>query len=145
MKDLLAMDLSSLSQEERRCHNALSNRTDALQAFLTNTFDYEKRHKVIIERFGRYPHRNPALGRKSTPEEIEYLENGGDTFGQISSDFGICMQKHLCLYYINRMPRWTYVVLHIDNSPILLAYAVGQMLDTSTLHSRLWNATGIGN
>lgn len=81
MKDLLAMDLSSLTQEERRCHNALSNQTDALQAFLTNTFDYEKRHKVIIERFGRYPHRNQALGRKSTPEEIEYLENGGDTFG----------------------------------------------------------------
>lgn len=35
--------------------------------------DYEIRHKSIIDRFGRYPHRNAALGRASTAEEIEWM------------------------------------------------------------------------
>ncbi len=34
-------------------------------------------HRNLIERFGRFPHRNAILGRASTPEEIEFLENGG--------------------------------------------------------------------
>lgn len=42
---------------------------------------FEEEHRVIIERFGRYPHRNKVLGRESTREEAEYLENGGSTFG----------------------------------------------------------------
>ncbi|KXG53779.1 Tetratricopeptide-like helical [Penicillium griseofulvum] len=81
MNELLARDESTLTEEERKCHGILSAKAEALQAFLSNTFDYEKRHKVIIEQFGRYPHRNQALGRVPTPEEIEYLNNGGETFG----------------------------------------------------------------
>lgn len=42
--------------------------------------EYAKRHKDIIERFGRFPHRNRILGRKNTVEEDEFLENGGETF-----------------------------------------------------------------
>lgn len=39
---------------------------------------YEYKHKKIIDRFGRYPHRNAILGRESTPEELEFLKmNGG--------------------------------------------------------------------
>lgn len=34
--------------------------------------EFEMKHKAIIERFGRYPHRNDVLGRESTPEEIEF-------------------------------------------------------------------------
>lgn len=34
---------------------------------------FEIKHKSIIDRFGRYPHRNKILGRLSTPEEIEWL------------------------------------------------------------------------
>jgi uncharacterized protein (DUF924 family) len=41
---------------------------------------YEKIHKAIIDQFGRYPHRNKTLGRTSTPEEIEYLENNQEDF-----------------------------------------------------------------
>lgn len=37
---------------------------------------YEKMHNDIIDRFGRYPHRNIILGRTSTSEEIEFLKNG---------------------------------------------------------------------
>ena len=38
---------------------------------------YAKLHRDLIERFGRFPHRNAALGRESTREEIEYLASGG--------------------------------------------------------------------
>jgi len=38
------------------------------------------RHIEIIERFGRYPHRNTILGRLSTPEEIEFLKQPGSSF-----------------------------------------------------------------
>ena len=39
---------------------------------------YEVKHKAIIDRFGRYPHRNDVLGRNSTPEGIEWMkENKG--------------------------------------------------------------------
>jgi uncharacterized protein (DUF924 family) len=34
---------------------------------------YARRHKEVIDRFGRFPHRNQALGRASTPEELEYI------------------------------------------------------------------------
>jgi len=41
---------------------------------------YALRHKEIIERFGRFPHRNALLGRASTPEEIEFLKEPGSGF-----------------------------------------------------------------
>jgi uncharacterized protein (DUF924 family) len=41
---------------------------------------YAMQHKVIIDRFGRYPHRNEILGRTSTPEEIEFLKQPGSSF-----------------------------------------------------------------
>lgn len=42
--------------------------------------DFELRHKAIIDRFGRYPHRNEILGRTSTPKEIEFLKQPGSSF-----------------------------------------------------------------
>jgi uncharacterized protein (DUF924 family) len=42
--------------------------------------DFELRHKAIVDRFGRYPHRNEALGRTSTLEEIEFLGQPGSSF-----------------------------------------------------------------
>lgn len=44
------------------------------------TYGFEIRHKVIIDRFGRYPHRNEILGRKSTDEEIEFLKGPNSSF-----------------------------------------------------------------
>lgn len=43
-------------------------------------YEFELRHKVIIDRFGRYPHRNEILGRTSTPEEVEFLAQPGSSF-----------------------------------------------------------------
>lgn len=42
--------------------------------------NFAVRHKEIIDRFGRFPHRNKILGRKSTPEEIEFLKEPGSSF-----------------------------------------------------------------
>jgi uncharacterized protein (DUF924 family) len=39
--------------------------------------DYARRHRDVIARFGRFPHRNAALGRVSTPEERAWLDAGG--------------------------------------------------------------------
>lgn len=47
---------------------------------LENAFEYEKKHKVIIDRFGRYPHRNHILGRESTPEELDFLKEPDSSF-----------------------------------------------------------------
>lgn len=44
------------------------------------TLDFEKRHKDIIDQFGRYPHRNQVLGRTSTLEEIEFLKQPNSSF-----------------------------------------------------------------
>ncbi|HEX2826942.1 MAG TPA: DUF924 family protein [Burkholderiales bacterium] len=51
-------------------------------AFTANCLDFQRRHLEIVERFGRFPHRNLVLGRTSTPEEHEYLASEPDTFGQ---------------------------------------------------------------
>ncbi len=41
------------------------------------TYEFAVLHRDIIERFGRFPHRNILLGRDSTPEEMAYLDEGG--------------------------------------------------------------------
>lgn len=43
-------------------------------------YEFELKHKRIIDRFGRYPHRNAILGRTSSAEEIEFLKEDGSSF-----------------------------------------------------------------
>lgn len=45
-----------------------------------NNYDFELKHKAIIDRFGRYPHRNAILGRTSSPAELEFLTQPGSSF-----------------------------------------------------------------
>ena len=45
------------------------------QEGLEQAFEFEQRHQNVIERFGRYPHRNKVLGRESTQEEVAFLKN----------------------------------------------------------------------
>jgi uncharacterized protein (DUF924 family) len=47
---------------------------------IAGNLDFEFRHKAIIERFGRYPHRNKVLGRQSTAEEMAFLTEAGSSF-----------------------------------------------------------------
>lgn len=44
------------------------------------TWPYALKHREVIARFGRFPHRNDALGRLSTPEELEFLRQPGSRF-----------------------------------------------------------------
>ena len=46
-------------------------------AFTKNTLDYAHQHLDVIRQFGRFPHRNAVVGRVSTPEEEEWLAEGG--------------------------------------------------------------------
>lgn len=42
--------------------------------------DYARKHRAVIARFGRFPHRNAVLDRESTPEEVEFLAEHGPGF-----------------------------------------------------------------
>lgn len=50
------------------------------QLGIQDNLNFELRHKAIIDRFGRYPHRNAILGRTSTPEELAFLSEPGSSF-----------------------------------------------------------------
>jgi len=47
---------------------------------LVDSVSFAIRHREIIKRFGRFPHRNVILGRPSTPEEIAFLQQPGSSF-----------------------------------------------------------------
>lgn len=57
---------------------------EAINLFKTlgnpQNLEFEQKHKAIIDRFGRYPHRNEILGRTSTPEEVEFLKQPNSSF-----------------------------------------------------------------
>lgn len=55
---------------------------EELKEFAQTFVKYSGKHKIIIEKFGRFPHRNEVLGRMSTEEEISFLKEGGERFGQ---------------------------------------------------------------
>jgi len=63
---------------------SLAIHTRAVELFsqpgLEMNYDFEIKHKVIIERFGRYPHRNAILNRKSTEEELAFLKEPDSHF-----------------------------------------------------------------
>jgi uncharacterized protein (DUF924 family) len=61
--------------------NRIAGRGDGeLKKYLDSTLDYAKKHEEIIERFGRFPHRNKILGRPSTKEEEAFLQQPGSSF-----------------------------------------------------------------
>jgi uncharacterized protein (DUF924 family) len=61
----------ALQQESVRLFKALGD---------PDFLDYARRHAAVVERFGRFPHRNAILGRESTPEEVEFLKQPGSGF-----------------------------------------------------------------
>lgn len=50
------------------------------QPGLEDNYEFELKHKLIIDRFGRYPHRNSTLGRESTIDELEFLKQKDSGF-----------------------------------------------------------------
>ena len=76
-----AEDLDMQQRSVDAFHSLLQTAPDAsTQAFFSGTLDYAYKHQDVIERFGRFPHRNPILGRSSTPEELDYLAQPGAGF-----------------------------------------------------------------
>ena len=53
---------------------------ELMKDFEAELLHYALRHREIIQRFGRFPHRNAALGRQSTPAELEFLGQPGSSF-----------------------------------------------------------------
>lgn len=53
-----------------------------LKATFATFAQFAELHRDIIATFGRFPHRNAALGRATTSAEAEYLQDGGPAFGQ---------------------------------------------------------------
>lgn len=70
----------SLIEQERSValYTALAREMQA-PAF-DSALDYAEKHRVIIARFGRFPHRNAILGRESSAEETEFLKQPGSAF-----------------------------------------------------------------
>jgi len=66
----------SVERFERLCDEVSSEQRPLFEDFL----DYARRHRAIIERFGRFPHRNKPLGRASTAEECEFLAGPDASF-----------------------------------------------------------------
>lgn len=64
-----------------KLYSHLSHEAPAeLKKALTGAYDFAQRHAEIIFRFGRYPHRNAVLGRRSTTEEINFLKEPQSSF-----------------------------------------------------------------
>lgn len=72
----LADQHSSVALFERLAAESAPPRQEAMSGFL----DYARRHRDIIARFGRFPHRNAILGRPSTQEELDFLRQPASRF-----------------------------------------------------------------
>ena len=73
----------ALQREGVALFEALSAEAPAeWRPFTDSTLDFARRHLQIIERFGRFPHRNRVLARRMTAAEEEYLAAKPETFGQ---------------------------------------------------------------
>ncbi|OHF02577.1 hypothetical protein CORC01_02272 [Colletotrichum orchidophilum] len=77
---LMADDGTAGSDDQRKCWGVLAVQKEAARDLLETNCDFETKHRDIIVQFGRYPHRNMAMGRESTAQEKKYLETGGETF-----------------------------------------------------------------
>ena len=50
------------------------------RALFDNFLDYAFKHRDVVARFGRFPHRNAILGRPTMPDEVEFLKQPGSRF-----------------------------------------------------------------
>lgn len=64
------------------CRRLLAEAPTELRSSFAAVLEHAEHHRSVIERFGRFPHRNRVLGRESTPAEEEWLSESGERFGQ---------------------------------------------------------------
>ena len=77
-----AEDLDLQRRSVEQFESLASEAGDAWRDYFSENVRYARLHHDIVERFGRFPHRNRILGRESTEEELRYLADGAPTFGQ---------------------------------------------------------------
>lgn len=77
-----AEDLGLQRRSVERFESLAAEVDDAWRDRFAENAHYARLHRDIVERFGRFPHRNRVLGRESTEEELSYLADGAPTFGQ---------------------------------------------------------------
>ena len=69
---------------QKRCVELFTAFRDELppdqQGPVSDNLRYAEMHRYIVDRFGRFPHRNAVLGRESTPEEVEFLKGETSSF-----------------------------------------------------------------
>jgi uncharacterized protein (DUF924 family) len=70
----------TLLDQERSVALFAALRREMQHEAFDSAHDYALRHREVIARFGRFPHRNAILGRESTAEEIEFLKQPGSSF-----------------------------------------------------------------
>ncbi|ROV88561.1 hypothetical protein VMCG_10376 [Cytospora schulzeri] len=88
VEDVKAVGVSELqisdehvqADDELKCKLMIAANKEAAIQLCESQVQFELKHKDIIDRFGRYPHRNVPLGRNMTKDEQEFLDSGGDTF-----------------------------------------------------------------
>ena len=69
--------------DQNRCIALMQNLVETvpdLDPGLKGGLDYAIRHRDVIQKFGRFPHRNEILGRESTPQELDFLQQPGSRF-----------------------------------------------------------------
>lgn len=76
-----AEDMAQQDESVRRFEQLARSAPPALQKTFAANVDFARQHRDIVARMGRFPHRNAALGRASTPEERAYLKDA-QRFGQ---------------------------------------------------------------
>ncbi|WP_137886322.1 DUF924 family protein [Pseudomonas sp. 2FE] len=75
-----AEDLPSQTQALARFAALRAGAAASEDALFAGYLDYAERHRRVIARFGRFPHRNSILGRVSTAEEVAFLREPGSRF-----------------------------------------------------------------
>jgi uncharacterized protein (DUF924 family)/2-polyprenyl-3-methyl-5-hydroxy-6-metoxy-1,4-benzoquinol methylase len=97
---------------------------------------FAERHRDVVKRFGRFPHRNAVVGRESTPEEVEFLKQPGSAFMAAAPTAPSAFPNWDALYRtepVERMP-WFFADLDPDVASALASHAIakGRALDLGT-------------
>ncbi|QBR29828.1 MULTISPECIES: DUF924 family protein [Pseudomonas] len=73
-------NLAVQNEAVSRFIDLVAEQPEAERAVFADNLDYAERHRKVIARFGRFPHRNAVLGRESTAEELAFLKEPGSRF-----------------------------------------------------------------
>ena len=73
-------NLAVQNEAVSRFMDLVAEQPEAERAVFADNLDYAERHRKVIARFGRFPHRNAVLGRESTAEELVFLSEPGSRF-----------------------------------------------------------------